>query len=242
MKGSKFLLYNRSGFWNWEVICVVWTSVFLLYYSHFSGYKWNPWLGWPFLWKRPESFCSWKVYKLLIVFTGGSLHWSVPPFVCETEKVKLLFSAFCMVSEHTLLLPASFKFSCQKYLYGFVLYLCFPNRLAYDFQRKRRLACFCFALVGEEHSKYLQNWQNMQSSLPSCVNDEMMDLQLFPDDWIIPWASWRDPWGRAHPIPVLSSLAVFRPISLDVHGKVNLNGFSNTLISILVDNEKRKNL
>lgn len=242
MRGSKFLLYNTSGFWNWEVSCVVWTNAFLLYYSHFSGYKWSPLLGWPFfLRKRLESFCSWKVYKLLIMFAGGSQRWSMSRFVCETEKVKLLFSALCMAFEHTLLLHASFKFNCQKYPYGFVLCLCFPNRLTCNFRRKGRLMYFCFALVGEEPNKYQQSKQNMQSSLSS-MNDEIMGQQLFPGDWIIPQVSQKDPWDRAHPISVLSFLAVCSPLSLDVHRKVNLNGLSNILVSNLVDNEKWKNL
>lgn len=161
----------------------------------------------------------------------------MPPFVCETEKVKLLFSALCMVFEHTLVLHASFKFSCQKYPYGFVLCLCFPNRLTCNFRRKGRLMYFCFALVGEEHNKYQQSKQNMQSSLPSSMN-KIMGQQLFPDDWIVPQASWKDLWDRAHPISVLSFLAVCSPLSLDVHRKVNLNYLSNILVSNLVDNEK----
>lgn len=174
MKGSKFLLYNRSGFWNWEVICVVWTNAFLLYSSHFSGYKWNPWLGWLFLWKRPESFCSWKIDKLLIVFTSGSLHWSVPAFVCETEKESetAIFSIVHGFWAYTAA-ACQLQFSCQKYQYGFVLCLCFPNSLTCDFQRKGGLVWFCFALVGEEHNKYQPSKQNMQSSPPSCVNDEI---------------------------------------------------------------------
>lgn len=102
--------------------------------------------------------------------------------------------------------------------------------------------CFCFVLVGEGHNKYQQSNQNMQSSLPSCLNYEIMDLQLFPDDWIIPQASWKDPWYRAHPILVLSFLSVCSPICLDVHQKVNLNGLSDILTSHLVDNEKKNNL
>lgn len=94
MKGSKFQLYNGSRFWNWKVICVVWTNAFLLYYSHFSGYKIKSLvrLALFFLWKRPESFCDWKVYKLLIMFADGGPHWSVPPFVCETESETSVFS------------------------------------------------------------------------------------------------------------------------------------------------------
>lgn len=162
------------------------------------------------------------------------------PFVSETEK--LLFSTLCMVFEHTLLLPASFKFSCQKYLYSFVLCLCFPNRLTCNFQRKRILMWFCFALVGEEHNKYQQCKQNMQCSLPSCISFEIMGLQLFPDDCIIPQASQKDPWDRAHPIPVLSFLAVCSPICLYIHQKVNLDGLSDILVSNIVENEKKNNL
>lgn len=74
------------------------------------------------------------------------------------------------------------------------------------------------------------------------MNGEIMGLQLFPDDRIIPQASWKDPWDRAHPILVLSFLVVCSPICLDVHQKINLNGLSNTLVSNFVDNENQKNL
>lgn len=82
----------------------------------------------------------------------------------------------------------------------------------------------------------------MWSSLPSCMNGEIMGLQLFPDDRIISQALWKDPWDRAHPIPVLSFLGLCSPICLDVHRKINLNGLSNILISNFIDNENQKNL
>lgn len=134
------------------------------------------------------------------MFKGGNQHWSMPAFVCAAEKVKLLFPALCMVFEHSLLLHASFKFSCQKYPNGFVLCLCFPKRLTCNFLRTGRLMCFCFSLVGVECYKYQQSKQSMQGSLPSCMNDEIMGLQLFPDDWIILQVSQLDPWGRSHPV------------------------------------------
>jgi len=54
---------------------------------------------------------------------------------------------------------------------------------------------FCLVSVGEEHSKYQQRKQNMQSPLPGSTNDEVMSLQLFPDGWIVPWALLKDPAG-----------------------------------------------
>lgn len=143
------------------------------------------------------------------------------------------------LSIHCCCLPASNL--AVRNIYGFVLCLCFPNRLRCNFQRKGRSMCFCFALVGEGHNKYQQSKQIMRNSLASCMNDEIMGLQLFPDDRILRQASRQAPWGRAHPIPVLSFLAVCSPVCLGVHWKVNFNGLSNILISNLVANENQKN-
>lgn len=157
----------------------------------FSGYKWSPWLVWPFfLWRRPESFCGWKVYKLLIMFTDGGLHWSMPSFVYETEKVKLLCSALCMAFEHTLLLLPASNLAVRIICIVLCCACAFLAGLYCNFQRKGRLMRFSFALVGEGHNKYQQNKQNVQGSLPSCMIDEIMGLQLFPDDRIIPQPSW----------------------------------------------------
>lgn len=160
----------------------------------------------------------------------------MPPFVSETEEVKLLFSGMYVFFEHTLMLHASFKLSCQKHPYGFVLCLCFPNKLTSGFLRKRRLMCFCFVSVGEEHNKYQQRKQNMQSSLPSSTNDEISSLQLFPGP------SWRTWWARACFAPMLNFLAVCSSVLLGIHWKVNLNSLYNILASNLLDNKKWKTL
>lgn len=150
-------------------------------------------------------------------------------------KLKLLFSALCMVFEHTLLLPASFKFSCQKHLNGFALCLCFPNRPTCNFRGKGDWCVFVLLCLEKDITD-----TNRVSRICGVQS---------PAVWLMDYGSaalprWQDftpaLMDRAHPIPVLSFLAVCSLICLDVHGKVSLNDLSHILICNLVDNENQR--
>lgn len=164
----------------------------------------------------------------------------MPPFVCETEEVKILFSGLYVVFERTLVLHSSFKFSRQKYACGFVLCLCFPNKLTSNFLRKRRLMWFGFVSIGEQHNKY-QESRICRVHSPA-VRMMRLSLQLFPNDWTYLGPYWRTNWARVHLAPVLSFLAVCSSLFLNINWKVNLHSSSTILVGNLLDNKKWKTL
>lgn len=156
------------------------------------------------------------------------------PFACETEDMKLLFSGLHVVFEHTLALHASFKFSCQRYSYGFILCLCFLNRLTCHFLRKRSLMRLCFVSVGAEHNKYQQGKQNVQFTPQQYGSYRCWDYESAACPWWLDYTLGpiEGPSGLELTLPLCSAFRqCVAQFSIEKYWKVNLNSLSNAIFS-----------
>lgn len=90
----------------------------------------------------------------------------------------------------------------------------------------------------EKNITNIKRKQNMQSSLPSSMNDEITSPQLFPEGWIILSALLRDPVARARlgPVNFLAVCSFGKPVV--IRWKLNLNCLADVLVGHLLDNKK----